>query len=76
MPQVVEAEGYRVMVYTRDEHPPAHVHVAKSASTIRALLHADGVEYDSYVVQCRSRKNASAPLKSWPKTSKPVGTVE
>ncbi len=48
MPQVVDVEGYRVMVYTRDEHPPAHVHVAKNASTIRVLLHADSVEYDSY----------------------------
>ncbi len=36
------------MVYTRDEHPPAHVHVAKDASTIRVLLHAESVEYDSY----------------------------
>jgi len=48
MPQVVEVEGYRVMVYTRDEHPPAHVHVAKNASTIRVLLHAGSVEYESY----------------------------
>jgi hypothetical protein len=36
------------MVYTRDEHPPAHVHVEKSGSKLKILLDDDTVEYHSY----------------------------
>jgi hypothetical protein len=48
MPKVIEVEGYQVMVYTRDEHPPAHVHVEKNASKIKVLLHDDAAEYHSH----------------------------
>ena len=41
-------EGYSIHVFTRDEHPPAHVHVKKDGSIIKILLGENGVEYDSY----------------------------
>jgi len=48
MPKVIEVEGYKVMVYTRDEHPPAHVHVEKNGSKIKVLLYEDAAEFHSY----------------------------
>lgn len=48
MPKVIEVEGYRVMVYTRDEHPPAHVHVHKDGSVIKLILGEDMLEYHSF----------------------------
>jgi Domain of unknown function (DUF4160) len=48
MPRVIDVEGYQVMVYTRDEHPPAHVHVEKNGCKIKVLLHDDAAEYHSY----------------------------
>ena len=30
MPTVLRESGFRVVIYTRDEHPPAHVHVWKA----------------------------------------------
>ncbi len=48
MPRIIEIEGYRVVVYTRDEHPPAHVHVEKTGSTIKIMLGENAVEVHSY----------------------------
>lgn len=48
MPRVVEIESYLVMVYTRDEHPPAHVHVEKAGSNIKITLGENAVEVHSY----------------------------
>ena len=48
MPKVDEVDGYKVHVYTRDEHPPAHVHVEKSGTKIKILIRSDEVEYHSY----------------------------
>ena len=48
MPRVVQIEGYLVKVYTRDEHPPAHVHVEKAGSTIKVMLGENEVEVHSY----------------------------
>jgi hypothetical protein len=49
MPKVGEPiDGYQVKVYTRDEHPPAHVHVEKAGTKIKVLLGDDEVEYHSF----------------------------
>lgn len=48
MPKIIEVEGYQIKVYTRDEHPPAHVHVEKNGSKIKVMLYEDAVEYHSY----------------------------
>ena len=48
MPRVIEVDGYDVRVYTRDEHPPAHVHVEKAGTNMKFMLGDDGVEYHSY----------------------------
>jgi len=45
---VAPIEGYALLVYVRDEHPPAHVHVKKGPSFIKILLGEDSVEYHSY----------------------------
>ena len=37
MPTVLRHEGFEVLIYTRDEHPPAHVHVWKAGS--EAVIH-------------------------------------
>jgi Domain of unknown function (DUF4160) len=48
MPQAIAPiDGYAVLVYTRDEHPPAHVHVRKDRGFIKILLGKDSVEYHS-----------------------------
>jgi Domain of unknown function (DUF4160) len=35
---IFEKDGYRVMVYLRDEHPPAHVHVVHGDTVIVILI--------------------------------------
>jgi hypothetical protein len=45
---IAPIDGFTVLVYTRDEHPPAHVHVRKDGSDIRVLLGEASVEYHSY----------------------------
>ena len=49
MPKVGdEIDGYQVKVYTRDEHPPAHVHVEKAGAKMKIVLGEDEVEYHSF----------------------------
>ena len=48
MPKVGEVEGFIVHVYTRDEHPPAHVHVEKAGAKMKIMIRVDEVEYHSY----------------------------
>jgi len=48
MPKVDEVDGYSVHVYTRDEHPPAHVHVEKAGAKMKIMIRVDDVEYHSY----------------------------
>lgn len=35
---IFEKDGYRVMVYVRGEHPPAHVHVIHAGTVIAILI--------------------------------------
>jgi hypothetical protein len=48
MPKIVETEGYSVLIYTRGEHPPAHVHVEHCGSKIKIIIYEDAVEYHSF----------------------------
>lgn len=34
MPTPLRVRGFDVMIYTRDEHPPAHVHVWKAGGEV------------------------------------------
>ncbi len=34
MPTVLTKSGFRVVIYTRDEHPPAHVHVWRAEGEV------------------------------------------
>jgi hypothetical protein len=58
MPQVTKTDGYTVYVYTRDEHPPAHVHVERAGTSMKFLISPGDVEYHSY----KGRKPRSSEL--------------
>ena len=49
MPTVVEIDGYAVRVYTRNQHLPAHVHVAKDGFSIKVMLGESTVHFHSYL---------------------------
>lgn len=42
MPTVLRESGFRVVIYTRDEHPPAHVHVWKAGGEV--VIHLGDAE--------------------------------
>jgi hypothetical protein len=48
------------MVYVRDEHPPAHVHVEKAGSKIKIILGQNAVEVHSYKGDPSDREIACA----------------
>ena len=45
MPTIFEQDGFRVCVFIRDEHRPAHVHVVRAGTYIAVLISLDGAEY-------------------------------
>jgi hypothetical protein len=42
MPTILRESGFRVVIYTRDEHPPAHVHVWRAGGEAVIRLGAEG----------------------------------
>jgi len=42
---IFEKDGYQVRVYTRNEHPPPHVHVVRAGTTIAICISLSGAEY-------------------------------
>ena len=42
MPLEIEQEGFKVMIYTRDEHEPPHVHVWKGGG--EAVINLGGIK--------------------------------
>jgi DNA-directed RNA polymerase specialized sigma subunit len=45
VPTIFEQDGYRVMVYTRNEHPPPHVHVRHAGTDIAIAISRSGARY-------------------------------
>lgn len=45
MATIFEKDGYQVRVYTRNEHPPPHVHVVRAGTTIAVCISLSSAEY-------------------------------
>jgi hypothetical protein len=45
VPTIFEEDGYRVSVFTRNEHKPPHVHVERAGTRIAVLISLSGAEY-------------------------------
>jgi DNA-directed RNA polymerase specialized sigma subunit len=45
VPTIFEQDGYRVGVFTRNEHPPPHVHVRRAGTIIAIRISLSGAEY-------------------------------
>jgi len=58
MPTVIQQNGFDVMIYIRDEHPPAHVHVWKAEGEVIIHLETPAV----HEVKRMSRPDVRAAL--------------
>lgn len=62
MPTPIKEAGFLVMIYTRDEHPPAHVHVWKAEGEAVIYLGDETTAPSLHEVNRMSAKDARRAL--------------
>ena len=62
MPTLITQDGFAVMIYIRDEHPPAHVHVWKAEGEVIIYLGDESELPSVHQVNRMSKKNVRQAL--------------